>query len=1077
MKRTIAPPSWADYNQQMLINMSDLKGYYETYTAPIEQIALNNEAVNLQQDIRLDAVELDLSNLAQFPKHFDIKHVFSGAQRQNRSGFFTVKIADLGLGTDFPTHTEGSVLVVVNTPEEYQTLFTANGTASRVFKSGELTANWILGARPISSIADLDDVKLVKPADQDKFLYYDASGEVVGADLKAGQYPININSIATTATIIPTTQTNPVGYGTTKVSPYIIVNATTASREIRLPRISSENTNPLPNNNVRAGRITYVVNTTNVSHNMTLTGMSWYDKGNMTTEVRILPPRTTLVFTPSIINNGSGVMTECWIYTGMVFLDSPVSNLEQRLANGLQDVSASSIGSVMIRGSGDFTAANSANSPNSIGNGSSANKKFILPDIVLKSSDPGTGQVREGRISYLVNAGTLARTVELSSGCKICMDGTTVEAVNKTIPAGSCYIMAPQFSGADKVWFLMGHYYLGDVKAELLAAIKVVSDSAKTKFKDLTDTPGDYPPGQALVANMAGDALVYVKYVDTFLKLSDTPATYTGNKGKTIRINTAETAMEYVDFPETDLSDIEDRLDDLEGRPLIEKINDLSDVSLTLNGATLLTNSHLYVGTGGLVNSAQINPLFDGRSPVRFGSVGSQPQIITAAANRTQWSSSPYIICKAATTLNHPTVAIGAYDTYNAPATGTVREGKASYFVNASQVPQNLTILSGQMFMIEGNMTTTVQVVPAKSVTVILPARQVDNGSGAKFDCWIVLGNYPMKALDMSSILADIKKLQDDLKVLIDADLITKVNKLIVDLGNLDTRVTTNEGDIVDINIRLDALANDKVRGRTFLSDVASTTGSVTLDSFQDYDIVTVNGTTTTTCNLPKIVARDVAVIGPDDIRCGRRIVIINNSTGDATLRSNWTTTTENQKFLVAGKGSETSTIKLPYGYSAEVVGESNAGLYKWRVVRAGTVNVEEILVKAKNSLHAPLIKSTGSFSSSNLANNSPLIWLKATANTTITMPGIIISTAPASNTKSRVGRVLEIYNYSTFATRMVLNGTSTDNAILMADGTWKTTFTLNGGECAQFLGCYEGTSEATATKVGWLLVKTWNNI
>jgi len=71
-------------------------------------------------------------------------------------------------------------------------------------------------------------------------------------------------------------------------------------------------------------------------------------------------------------------------------------------------------------------------------------------------------------------------------------------------------------------------------------------------FTDHTDTPGSLGSvGQILQVDGAGTALEFVAPgvgvdIDEFLELTDTPATYSGQGDKTVKVNVGETALEFV---------------------------------------------------------------------------------------------------------------------------------------------------------------------------------------------------------------------------------------------------------------------------------------------------------------------------------------------------------------------------------------------------------------------------------------------------------------------------------------------------------------------------------------------------
>jgi hypothetical protein len=67
-------------------------------------------------------------------------------------------------------------------------------------------------------------------------------------------------------------------------------------------------------------------------------------------------------------------------------------------------------------------------------------------------------------------------------------------------------------------------------------------------FIDLPDTPSTYAgaSGQVPIVNSAEDALEFVDYIDTFLELTDTPIDYVGMAGYGVFVNSAEGGLEFV---------------------------------------------------------------------------------------------------------------------------------------------------------------------------------------------------------------------------------------------------------------------------------------------------------------------------------------------------------------------------------------------------------------------------------------------------------------------------------------------------------------------------------------------------
>ena len=67
-------------------------------------------------------------------------------------------------------------------------------------------------------------------------------------------------------------------------------------------------------------------------------------------------------------------------------------------------------------------------------------------------------------------------------------------------------------------------------------------------FIDLPDTPSTYAgaSGQVPIVNSAENALEFIDYVDTFLELTDTPIDYVSMAGYGVFVNSAEDALEFV---------------------------------------------------------------------------------------------------------------------------------------------------------------------------------------------------------------------------------------------------------------------------------------------------------------------------------------------------------------------------------------------------------------------------------------------------------------------------------------------------------------------------------------------------
>jgi Collagen triple helix repeat (20 copies) len=75
--------------------------------------------------------------------------------------------------------------------------------------------------------------------------------------------------------------------------------------------------------------------------------------------------------------------------------------------------------------------------------------------------------------------------------------------------------------------------------------------SGSSSFLTLTDAPNSFSGASTkLVAvNTAGTALEFVNKIDTFVELTDVPASYTGQGGKYVAVNSGATGLEFVSAP------------------------------------------------------------------------------------------------------------------------------------------------------------------------------------------------------------------------------------------------------------------------------------------------------------------------------------------------------------------------------------------------------------------------------------------------------------------------------------------------------------------------------------------------
>lgn len=80
---------------------------------------------------------------------------------------------------------------------------------------------------------------------------------------------------------------------------------------------------------------------------------------------------------------------------------------------------------------------------------------------------------------------------------------------------------------------------------------EITGTGATTSFLGLTDTPSSYSgqAGNLVAVNSTPDALEFVAAVTAFLDLSDTPSSYSGQAGKMVAVNSTPDGLEFVDAP------------------------------------------------------------------------------------------------------------------------------------------------------------------------------------------------------------------------------------------------------------------------------------------------------------------------------------------------------------------------------------------------------------------------------------------------------------------------------------------------------------------------------------------------
>lgn len=213
------------------------------------------------------------------------------------------------------------------------------------------------------------------------------------------------------------------------------------------------------------------------------------------------------------------------------------------------------------------------------------------------------------------------------------------------------------------------------------------------------------------------------------------------------------------------IDEINSRLDALEQYDHTFKITDLSDVILD---PVLDANGLLYMDEQGKIRGGSTNPLLSmGYTHTHTNGVGAPPVIAINNVGANVVASNNIIMLTATSTKTVTLPSVVRYNSFK-PTTTQVREGRTTFIVNMSDVEQTVALSPGGRFYIEGSMDSTNGIVPPKTVFVYNPA-MIDNGSGAIMECWIYMGNYPLRATDLSNVLLSIQDLQNQVNGYSDA--------------------------------------------------------------------------------------------------------------------------------------------------------------------------------------------------------------------------------------------------------------------------------------------------------------------
>lgn len=436
------------------------------------------------------------------------------------------------------------------------------------------------------------------------------------------------------------------------------------------------------------------------------------------------------------------------------------------------------------------------------------------------------------------------------------------------------------------------------------------------------------------------------------------------------------------------IDDINKRLDALEQYDPTFKITDLEDVILD---PVLDIDGLLYMDSQGTIRGGSTNPMLSmGYTHVHTNSVGAPPVVAINNVSSPVVASNNVIVLTATATKTVTLPAVVPYNTYK-PATTQVREGRTTFIVNMSDFPQTVRVSPAHMFYVEGSMDSTNAVVPPKTVFVYNPAI-IDNGSGVDVGCWIYMGNYQLRASDLSSVMLEIKELQD--KAEEQQAEIESIREGFNDMSSGDVLTSYN-----GLGCRPVASSND----------VAAS--SIAANPF----VVGQSGNTGKKFILPDIAPLDTVKLPAETVREGRVTILMNSSTVPRTVQL-----INSCKFNMNG-----SSVTTPQTIPAQTTWLFSPGVYNngdkvWTYLGTmfGDVNHSILNNNYTKVGHSNIAANTSFVNGSLLQTNMPSCRFMAVTGTTArlaTLPEIVSysSTAPLTNTQVRQGYIITLSNTS----------------------------------------------------------------
>lgn len=370
------------------------------------------------------------------------------------------------------------------------------------------------------------------------------------------------------------------------------------------------------------------------------------------------------------------------------------------------------------------------------------------------------------------------------------------------------------------------------------------------KFTELRDTPSGYHPNKLVGYNLAGDALIPIDKLESFIQLSDVPSTWVGNARKVPMVRPDETGMDFVMLPSADLSPLEGRMDGAE-TTIVDHENRITAIELGGGPGTGVDLTPVLdrLTSVEVKNTEQDNAIdmhlvdFDsmatGQIPTSWNGLACEPVASSGDVTAANIATSPFCVGMGTSTGKKFTLPNIVDSDSSSLTTSQVREGRVTYLVNLGTNPRTVEMTGGCKINMGVSNVTTNQALPAKTVWMLSPGIY-SNGDRV----WTFLGSYSAEPLDYTALSA--------------------------------TMVSKDE-------LTNGAVAIDSIN---CFSDGAPTWDNVTQIQAAKRQVVNFWGTSTSRgLHLPDIVDAQATSLPTNSVRSGRILTVANHSTTSKFIR------------------------------------------------------------------------------------------------------------------------------------------------------------------------------------------------